>query len=82
MVFFEWANLLSSPKKHLHTSTPNALSYCSKPDSSIYRERREHKIFETLMQMVPGLVERLLEGSDESLVHIGELVFSFLFKLL
>jgi hypothetical protein len=28
--------------------------------------------------MVPGLVERLMEGSDENVVHIGELVLFFI----
>jgi hypothetical protein len=41
---------------------------------SIGRERREHRVFQQLLQMVPGLEERLLEGSDEDVIHIGELV--------
>lgn len=38
------------------------------------RERREHRVFQRLLEMVPGLEERLVEGSDENVVHIAELV--------
>lgn len=38
------------------------------------RERREHRIFRTLLQMIPGIEERLMEGSDEDVVHVAELV--------
>lgn len=30
------------------------------------------------MDMVPGLEERLLEGSDEGVVHVAELVRSYM----
>jgi len=38
------------------------------------REHREHRIFRTLLQMVPGLEERLIEGTNEDLLHIADLV--------
>ena len=38
------------------------------------RERREHRIFQVLLQMVPGLEARLLEGSDEDILHVADLV--------
>jgi hypothetical protein len=38
------------------------------------RERREHKVFQQLLLMIPGIEERLMEGSDEDIVHIAELV--------
>lgn len=38
------------------------------------RERREHQVFRTLLQMIPGMEDRLMEGSDEDIVHIAELV--------
>lgn len=38
------------------------------------RERREHRVFETLLQSVPGLEERLMEGSDEQVSHVADLV--------
>jgi hypothetical protein len=43
------------------------------------RERRERKIFQQLLQMIPGLEERLLDGSSENLAHISELVRGFKF---
>lgn len=42
------------------------------------RERREHRIFQRLMEMVPGLEDRLVEGSDEGVVHIAELVSGYI----
>jgi hypothetical protein len=38
------------------------------------RERREHRIFQALLQMIPGLEERLMEGSNEDVIHVAELV--------
>jgi hypothetical protein len=40
------------------------------------RERREHRIYQHLLRMVPGLEERLMEGSNEDIVHVSELVCS------
>jgi hypothetical protein len=40
------------------------------------RERREHRIFQALLQMIPGLEERLMEGSNEDVIHVAELVRS------
>lgn len=45
------------------------------------RERREHRIFQVLLQMVPGLEARLMEGSDQDTVHVAELVSWFLLYL-
>ena len=41
---------------------------------SLVRERREHHIFVTLLHMVPGLEERLMEGGDGDVVSIAEMV--------
>lgn len=41
------------------------------------REHREHKVYLRLMQMIPGLEERLINGTDEYILHIAELVRSF-----
>jgi hypothetical protein len=38
------------------------------------REQREHRIFNLLLQMIPGLEERLVDGSDEDVLHVGDLV--------
>ena len=40
----------------------------------IWRQRREHRVFSALLQMVPGLEERLMEGSEDDVVAIAELV--------
>lgn len=38
------------------------------------RQRRENRIFTLLLQMVPGLEERLVGGSEENVLHVAELV--------
>jgi len=38
------------------------------------REHREHRIFRILLQMVPRLEERLMEGFNEDVAHIADLV--------
>ncbi|KAG2744375.1 hypothetical protein P692DRAFT_20744671 [Suillus brevipes Sb2] len=37
-------------------------------------ERREHIVFEKLLDSYPGLLQRLKDGSEEELLHIGELI--------
>jgi hypothetical protein len=41
------------------------------------RERREHRVFERLLQTIPGLEARLMDGSDEEIMHVAELVSNF-----
>ena len=38
------------------------------------RERREHRVFQQLLQIVPGLEDRIMEGSDKEVAHIADLV--------
>jgi hypothetical protein len=38
------------------------------------RKRRVHRVFLALTQMVPGLEDRLVEGSDEDVVLVAEMV--------
>jgi len=38
------------------------------------RQRREHRVFAMLLQMVPNLEVRLMEGGDEDVVSIAETV--------
>jgi hypothetical protein len=38
------------------------------------RELREHRVFSRLLQMIPGLEDRLMEGSNENVIHVAELV--------
>ncbi|KAG1856000.1 hypothetical protein DFJ58DRAFT_716109 [Suillus subalutaceus] len=37
-------------------------------------ERREHRVFEQLLDSYPGLLERLRNGSEEEILHVGELI--------
>ncbi|KAG2339467.1 hypothetical protein BDR05DRAFT_977700 [Suillus weaverae] len=37
-------------------------------------EWREHLVFEKLLDSYPGLLERLREGSEEEVLHVGELI--------
>ncbi|KAG1806688.1 uncharacterized protein HD556DRAFT_1428723 [Suillus plorans] len=37
-------------------------------------ERREHHVFEQLLDSYPGLLERLTNRSEEEILHVGELV--------
>ncbi|KAG1891589.1 uncharacterized protein F5891DRAFT_1211295 [Suillus fuscotomentosus] len=37
-------------------------------------ERREHRVFEQLLDSYPGLLERLKTGSEEEIIHVGELI--------
>ncbi|KAG2108888.1 uncharacterized protein F5147DRAFT_773221 [Suillus discolor] len=37
-------------------------------------ERREHCVFEQLLDSYPGLLEQLKDGSEEEILHVGELI--------
>ncbi|KAG1850564.1 hypothetical protein C8R48DRAFT_613481 [Suillus tomentosus] len=37
-------------------------------------ERREHGVFEQLLDSYPSLLERLKNGSEEEILHVGELI--------
>jgi len=39
-----------------------------------HEERREHRVFQQLLQIIPGLEDRIMEGSDEEVTHIAELI--------
>lgn len=38
------------------------------------RERQEHAAFEALLSMVPNLIQRLADGSEEEVSHIAAMV--------
>jgi len=38
------------------------------------RQRREHRVFDALLQMIPGLEDRLINGSEEDVGAISESV--------
>jgi len=54
-------------------------SSCYSDIIHINRERREHRVFQLLLQMIPGLQERLMESSDEHVGHIAELVREYFY---
>ncbi|KAG1724908.1 hypothetical protein EDB19DRAFT_1621948, partial [Suillus lakei] len=37
-------------------------------------ERREHRVFKQLLDSYPGLLEQLRNGSEEEILHVGELI--------
>jgi len=40
----------------------------------LHRQRREYRVFEALLQMVPGLEDRLMNGSENDVVDMAESV--------
>lgn len=42
--------------------------------TTTHREQKEHQIFKQLLQLVPDLEPRLIEGSYEDIRHVAELV--------
>lgn len=38
------------------------------------RERKEHRVFMKLLQMIPGLEDRLMNSTEEEVVFVAELV--------
>jgi hypothetical protein len=42
------------------------------------RQKREYGVYKQLMKMVPGLKEHLLEGSEEEILHVADMVHLFL----
>jgi hypothetical protein len=61
---------------HLHTSIFHLyFCVCVVSDLSLFnRQRREHRVYEALLQMVPGLEERLMNGNEGDMGNIAELV--------
>jgi hypothetical protein len=43
-------------------------------DTFTHEELREHRVFSRLLQMIPGLEDRLMEGSNENVIHVAELI--------
>lgn len=41
------------------------------------REQREHRVFQQLLDMIPGLEDRLMDGSNEDHAHIADLVIYY-----
>ena len=76
MVFYVSVNKHMNQMMFIRQSTfDNVIIFCS-PDSPfcIVRQRREHRVFAVLLQMVPNLEARLMEGDDDDVVAIADLV--------
>jgi len=43
-------------------------------DTFTHEERKEHRVFEQLLKMIPGLEDRLLSGSDQEIGHVADLL--------
>jgi len=64
---------------NIHTLLTNGIlrlvELADRPEESFTaEERREHRVFLSLLQSVPGLEERLMNGSEEDFTHVGELL--------
>jgi hypothetical protein len=69
-----WASRLMSLKNLLLSSMLTLCFFSFPSDYFTHRQRREHRVFRTLLHMVPGLEERLIAGSDDEAVVVAELV--------
>jgi hypothetical protein len=76
MASYVWVSWRNNRRSHSHLSTFVVLKlfHGFHYDYGIFRQRREHRVFQALLQMVPGLEERLVEGSDDEVVAIAETV--------
>jgi len=74
MAFFAWVNWLMSQMRHLRWSKFNLFCFLAGYLMVACRQRREHRVFTVLLQMVPNLEARLMEGSNENVVFIAEMV--------
>jgi len=76
MAFCVWVSRRMIPTKRLRSS--KFISWGSRYSFHVClfrRQRREHRVFGTLLQMVPGIEDRLMNDPDESeTVKIAELV--------
>jgi hypothetical protein len=67
---------------HEYVSFPLVPLVCSAGLLPYLRERREHRIFRVLLDMVPGLEDRLMEGSEDNVVAIAGLVWFLGYNLI
>ena len=74
MVSCVWESSLNSQLIRSRTSTSLALYRENGSTDPCSRERREHRVFQQLLQMIPGLEDRLMSGSADDVVHIADLV--------
>ena len=74
MVFFVCVSWRISWTSSLRLSTWLSGTYFHSSYFIASRERREHRVFEALLQVVPGLQEQLLEAGENDVVAIAEMV--------
>jgi hypothetical protein len=55
-------------------SKPSFLAFATGDLQIHARERREHRVFRILLDMISGLEQRLVDGSEEDAVHVAGLV--------
>lgn len=83
MGFYVKENSPTDPKSHLQLSMTHPHIFVSHwRTEDIFRERREHRVYKTLLQTIPGLEEQLMTGSEEEILRISDLVSSVLSVLL
>ncbi|KAG1839572.1 hypothetical protein DFJ58DRAFT_733296 [Suillus subalutaceus] len=76
--------LSMGPRKKASSSDPlvshgrhfgrTVFALCNYPSLLTNAERREHRVFEQLIDSYPGLLDRLKDGSEEEILHVGELI--------
>lgn len=63
------------PLESLPTRSALLASYSAEAlMTNVIRERQEDKVFRELLKMCHGLEDRLLDGSDEDVTNIADLV--------
>jgi hypothetical protein len=48
------------------------------PNKTYHSERKEYQVFRELLRMAPGLEARLMESSEDEVIHVADLVCCFL----
>jgi hypothetical protein len=85
MGFYGWENWLRLQRKISPLSMFVFRRVMCRISNHIYRERREHRVFQELLKSVAGLEERLMQGGDEEVDVVAELAstisFSYVFKV-
>lgn len=83
--FYGWENWLRLQRKISPLSMFVFHGVMCHISSHIYRERREHRVFQELLKSVAGLEECLMQGEDEEVDVVAELAstisFSYVFKV-
>ena len=76
MAFCAWVSLLNSQRSSSPLSAIFLPIEYSPGSLAVHRERREHRVFNKLLQLIPGLEECLMEKSEQEATLPAELVMS------